>query len=150
MGGSADLRVAPAGVRVFTVEEAGRLLDPIEAILRDMDSRTLRLREVRELLEDLEQYYGDDLASAPLEERERHQAIWTEAHAVAESLNRDVARINAFGCAVKDVTTGLIDFYGFVDGELVFLCWRRGEPGVGHYHPLDTGFAGRKPLPSSP
>ena len=150
MAGSADLRVAAAGVRVFTVEEASRVLDPIEAIFREMDPRLLRLRELRELLEDVEQYYGDSLARAPLEERERHQAIWSEAQATTESVNRDVAQINAFGCSVKDSTMGLVDFYGLVDGELVFLCWRRGEPRVGHFHPLHTGFAGRKPLPTAP
>jgi hypothetical protein len=29
----------------------------------------------------------------------------------------------------------------------VYLCWRFGEQGIVHWHELDTGFAGRKPLP---
>lgn len=149
MGGSADLRIAPSGVRVFTVEEADRLLAGIEAIIREMDPLIPRLRDLRELIEDLEQYHGEDLADADEADRERHRGMWEEAQAITESFNRDVARINALGCLVKDVTTGLVDFHGIVDGELVFLCWRRGEPRIAYYHPLTTGFSGRKPLPPS-
>jgi hypothetical protein len=29
----------------------------------------------------------------------------------------------------------------------VLLCWRLGEPDVSWWHTLESGFAGRKPLP---
>jgi hypothetical protein len=29
---------------------------------------------------------------------------------------------------------------------VVFLCWKHGEPAVTHWHELDAGFAGRRPL----
>ena len=139
--------MAPADVKVFSVTEANALVGPIEEILRGMDRRVVRAQELRELIEDLEQYYGADLAHAPAVDRERHEALWRESQGLTESLNDDIARIHALGCLVKDVATGLVDFHGVVDGALVFLCWKRGEPRVGHYHPLNTGFAGRKPLP---
>jgi hypothetical protein len=47
---------------------------------------------------------------------------------------------------LKDPRTGLLDFYGQVDGKLVWLCWRYGEDAVTHYHALDEGFGGRKPI----
>ena len=42
--------------------------------------------------------------------------------------------------------TGLVDFYGHVDGKAVWLCWKYGEDAVTHYHGLNEGFAGRKPI----
>jgi hypothetical protein len=30
--------------------------------------------------------------------------------------------------------------------EIVFLCWRYGEGNVEHWHCIEDGFAGRKPL----
>jgi hypothetical protein len=39
-----------------------------------------------------------------------------------------------------------VDFYGFREGRLVFLCWRLGEPSVAHWHELDAGFAGRQAI----
>jgi hypothetical protein len=28
----------------------------------------------------------------------------------------------------------------------VWLCWQRGEPAIGFWHDLETGFSGRRPL----
>jgi len=148
MGSSADLHVAPANVKVFSVDEANALLGRIEGILQGMDPSVARLRELRELTEDIEHYYGKDLENAPEGDRERHATLCREAGDLTESLDGDIARILSFGCLVKDGARGLVDFHGIVDGELVFLCWERGEARIRNYHPLNTGFAGRKPLPT--
>ncbi len=150
MAESTDLRVEPAATRIFTVDEANHLLKEIESAFHALDRGVARLREVRELIEDLERYYGEDLASAPAEERERHGSLWIEAQGLTDSMDEDVARINGHGCLVKDIAGGLVDFHGIVNDELVFLCWKRGEPRVAYYHPLTTGFPGRKPLPPPP
>lgn len=57
------------------------------------------------------------------------------------------AEVQALGGVVKDPKQGLVDFYGRVHGEAVWLCWRFGEECIGHYHALDEGFSARKPLP---
>jgi hypothetical protein len=57
--------------------------------------------------------------------------------------------VEAMGAVLKDPRTGLLDFYGRVDGKLVWLCWKYGEEAVTHYHGLDEGFAGRKPIEST-
>jgi hypothetical protein len=52
----------------------------------------------------------------------------------------------AMGIQVKDARTGLVDFLSYRDGELVELCWKLGEAGIGHWHPIGEGFSGRRPL----
>ena len=55
-------------------------------------------------------------------------------------------RVQKWGGVVKDPQTGLVDFYGRVDGKLVWLCWRYGEDSLSHYHDLEAGFSARRPL----
>jgi hypothetical protein len=54
--------------------------------------------------------------------------------------------MNGLGCLVKDLDLGLVDFYAQLDGETVFLCWQFGEPAVTHFHGVEEGFAGRRPI----
>lgn len=58
-----------------------------------------------------------------------------------------VERIQEWELELRDISTGLVDFPGMVEGEEAWLCWRLGETEVEHYHPKDTGFSGRRPLP---
>jgi hypothetical protein len=63
---------------------------------------------------------------------EQYQAGWRE--------------IEEMGAVLKDPRVGLIDFYGRVEGKLVWLCWKYPEQEVSHYHALDEGFAARKAI----
>ncbi|MDC3953497.1 DUF2203 domain-containing protein [Polyangium jinanense] len=60
--------------------------------------------------------------------------------------------IEELGVTVKDPRIGLCDFLGQIEGRDVWLCWRYGERAVEHWHELDQGFSGRKPIgiPSKP
>ena len=57
-----------------------------------------------------------------------------------------VEQIHAHGCVCKGVEQGLIDFPCVLGAEVVFLCWQLGEANVGHWHRIEDGFAGRRPL----
>jgi len=59
---------------------------------------------------------------------------------------RLIHRIESFGCIVKDIDLGTIDFPSTRQGEQIFLCWKMGEPKIAHWHGLEDGFSGRKPL----
>jgi hypothetical protein len=48
---------------------------------------------------------------------------------------------------VKDIDEGLVDFPALRHGETVLLCWMLGEDHVAHWHTIEDGFAGRRPLP---
>ncbi len=47
---------------------------------------------------------------------------------------------------VRDLDRGLVDFPAVIDGREVYLCWLLDEPAVTHWHAIESGFAGRKPL----
>jgi hypothetical protein len=59
---------------------------------------------------------------------------------------RLIHRIESFGCIVKDIDLGLVDFPSTRRGEPTYLCWKAGETRVAHWHALDEGYEDRKPL----
>ena len=54
--------------------------------------------------------------------------------------------LSQIGCIFKGFEQGLVDFYSKQDGRDVFLCWKHGEPAVEHWHELEGGFSGRRPV----
>ncbi len=61
-------------------------------------------------------------------------------------IRRRLEEATALGLEVRRVD-GLVDFPGWMDGQLVYLCWKYGETEVTHYHPTSEGFMGRRALP---
>jgi hypothetical protein len=132
------------GPRIFTVAEANALV----ASLQLEFGRIARARSG--LLPLIQALGGPDEAVAILQEGaptpEGREEDAQRLRALAAEITGAVERVNAFGCLVKDVERGLVDFYAVVEGEPAFLCWQFGERAVSHWHGLDEGFAGRKPL----
>ena len=60
-----------------------------------------------------------------------------------------IEAVHRRGCLLKDLERGLLDFYSLSGDRLVFLCWKRDEPEVAHWHSLEEGFAGRRRLDTS-
>ena len=79
----------------------------------------------------------------PQEPRELEEELEREAVAVA----RAVESLEELGVLVKDLDRGLVDFPALrANGEEVLLCWQVGEDTVAHWHPLEAGYRGRKPI----
>jgi hypothetical protein len=68
--------------------------------------------------------------------------IDTELAGVARCVNA----IHGLGGVVKDPDAGLVDFPARIEGIEAFLCWQLGEEQIDHWHGIEEGFAGRKPL----
>lgn len=147
MGGSADVRLhADALSRLFTPADANALVPSLERIFLRLDPKLARMRELRELIEDFEAYYGEALAGAPDRDRESYAACLQERSELDQAIQMAIDEVLSFGCEVKDLHRGLVDFPARIGDEVVYLCWQRGEARIGWWHTLGSGFAGRKPL----
>ncbi|HSM55562.1 MAG TPA: DUF2203 domain-containing protein [Candidatus Sulfomarinibacteraceae bacterium] len=122
--------------RYFTVQEANDLLPTIVPLMDQLLERRARVvaarKEIGGIIEDLHSNVGGATAS---------QLVRDFA-----AIERLMAKIQSYGCVVKDMNTGLLDFLAERNGREVYLCWRHGEPRVAFYHELHTGFNGRRPL----
>jgi hypothetical protein len=126
-------RPAPSQpVRKFTVEQANKSLPLVKRIVADIVSTHDRATKNQLRLEKAK---GSD-----------QQAAQRELDASVDRLQDLVDELSDVGCELKDYQTGLIDFVGRHDGRDVYLCWKLGEEKITHWHELDTGFAGRKPV----
>jgi len=65
-----------------------------------------------------------------------------------EQINDHLQKIQEMGVLVKDVEMGLCDFPHLHEGRVVYLCWKLGEPEVGWWHEVHSGYASRQPLGS--
>jgi hypothetical protein len=132
------------GPRFFTIEEANELVASLEIEF----GRVARARaELAPLIETLG---GADASVAILHDGEEappgRERAAERLRRLAAEITDSVERVNELGCLVKDVELGLVDFYAMQDDEPVFLCWQFGEPAVTHWHGVDEGYAGRRPI----
>ena len=130
--------------KIYTVEEANRTLPLVSRIAEDI------VAGYGEVTSALQTY---ETAKAAAQRDPGAQLGLRQADAdVSEALERFqdlVEEIEALGGTVKDYEHGLVDFYGDVEGEIVYLCWRRGEDAITHFHRLDEGFTMRRALPAA-
>ena len=130
---------------VFTLEAVNALLPRLRALMEQQMGRRseieLRLEKLARLLgtapSNIQVDDGDpppvrDLKQDLADHVSRYQSAWSE--------------LEEMGAVLKDPRSGLVDFYGQVDGKRVWLCWKYGEDAVTHYHGLHEGFSGRKAI----
>jgi hypothetical protein len=69
-----------------------------------------------------------------------------------EELEREIRsaieETTQLGIEVRRVD-GLCDFPAWLEGQLVYLCWKFGESEISHYHSTSSGYDGRRPIPAA-
>ena len=130
--------------RYFTPSEANELLVEVRPLVESLVEHRQGMRVAAERRARLTARIagnGGDLD--PQEPGELNEQFQRESQAVTQAAER----LERLGVLVKDLDTGLVDFPALHKGEEVLLCWQVGEEEVAHWHGVDEGFAGRKPLP---
>jgi hypothetical protein len=130
--------------RFFTLDQAQRLLPEIDSAIRE----AIALKA--EFIES-----GDEIRNAALRVSMLGGSVVDRGAAIAQKerheqsaalLNGAIEKIHEYGCVVKDLDIGLIDFPTLLRGQEVYLCWKLGETGIRFWHGTDEGFRGRKAI----
>jgi hypothetical protein len=124
---------APRNVRRFTLEQANKSLPLVRRIVTDIVNTHALASARRDAVEN---------ATATKEAAIAQQSL----EMAIERLEDLVDELEDVGAELKDYQSGLIDFVGRHEGRDVYLCWKLGEDSITHWHELDAGFAGRKPV----
>lgn len=129
--------------KLFTIDEANahipflqRALDTLQKQVRDV-VRLKRQLEVLNLICDSRVSHQNQ----DFQEYVQKTALYHQLIGQADALIREV---RSKGCLLRDVHTGIVDFYSEMDGKVVFLCWRRGEPAISYWHPVGEGYGQRR------
>jgi len=129
--------------KIFTVDEANRMLPLVGRIADDIVSTYADVNQALAAYE-ASKARNDSTTAADADLRRRDREVGD----VLDQFQGLIQEIEALGGTVKDYERGFIDFYGDVAGEIVYLCWTRGEASITHWHRLDEGYAKRRDLPS--
>ncbi|HEY3106970.1 MAG TPA: DUF2203 domain-containing protein [Gaiellaceae bacterium] len=133
-------------MQFFTEDEANAALEVVRPLVEQLVQARRRFLHVGERLERVQvRVAGNGGGLDPERVRELQEQVADAAGEIAGF----VAELESLGVQVKDLDRGLVDFPAHhpETEETVLLCWELGEAGVEHWHGLEEGFAGRKPLP---
>lgn len=132
--------------RLFTLEEANRLLPQVREKVLSLRKHRDRLQEMERMkaVEELAWLREDGTVSpraqeeiARLDRQQQEEAVLFE---------KDLTALREVGAELKDLDEGLVDFFARRGEELVYLCWKDGEDRIRHWHDLRSGFPGRRPI----
>ena len=80
-------------------------------------------------------------------QRRKHAFDRNPAEPLAAEIRALVRSVNELGAEVKDLDLGMVDFPSVKRGRPIYLCWKLGEgEKISWWHPVETGFAGRRPI----
>lgn len=133
------------GARIFSVKEANDLIPWLEQSLESLAASARELAALRRELTVLGTIAMTGATSQSADVRELAEKGAREK-VLLNRFSGQLAEVASRGCVLRDLEIGLVDFYALSRDQIVCLCWRRGEPEVGHWHPVDQGFSGRRPL----
>ncbi len=146
--------------RFFTPDQANAMLPLVSRIVQDIADLARDLRDkhqrFRRLTEDGPLTKGGSLTAELEWQRETGQEELDQLEEVLqlesqletgrEQMEHLEKELGQLGILLKDYFIGLIDFPCWRDGREIYLCWKLGEPEVGHWHEIDVGFSGRQKL----
>jgi len=118
-------------MRFFDIPEANRLVPYLDRAFREVRLLTEQARKLTEQMDQLEPWQVADLRQ--------------DCDRVLLKIRDAVRQVEEMGLEVKSID-GLVDFRAILEEREVYLCWHFGEEQVTHWHELDAGFAGRKPI----
>jgi hypothetical protein len=131
-------------MKTFTLEEAQSLLPVLESLLKRAIESKRASQEVEGQIAELGRriYLSGgmrvDVAAVAKQRAEMEEHL--------QRVRESISEIDSIGVQVKDMDAGLLDFPCKLDDQVVLLCWRMGESTIEHWHTIDDGFKGRKPL----
>ena len=130
--------------RYFSVADVEALIPELSRIMGRVMSAQAEASEAQQRMQAEQQRIA--LAGGGILDRRAWRADAERVERLTAEIREGLRAIVELGGAPKDLGLGLVDFLHLRDGREVNLCWKYGEREIQHWHGLDEGYAGRKPL----
>lgn len=138
--------MSSAKKKFFTVEEAGRRLPLVRAIVTDIVDGYREIHDRRERINRIRELSGGNRESRSTMHSEEMEEVELQLERQVERLESFVEELQELGVELKDPSNGLVDFPTLIEGRAAYLCWKLGEDEIGYWHELEAGFRGRQSL----
>jgi len=136
--------------KMFSVQEVNQLIPVLEIKLAEIqkkkDEYTRKHDQLfmHELLSEAEGHLPSSAGGVENFEKDIH-----EMEAAILDLEKDVKQISSYGCILRNLSQGIVDFPGENRGSSIYFCWKKGEKEISFYHRRDQRFAERSSLSAS-
>jgi len=130
--------------KFFTLQQAEQLLHKVESAIRDAISLRSEYEDAEGELQRSSQRIM--MLGGVLVDRDQFSLLKNRRDSAAKRLKESIDTIHSYGCLIKDLDMGLIDFPTLYRGGEVYLCWKLGETEIHFWHGIDEGFRGRKEI----
>ncbi|MGD8395253.1 MAG: DUF2203 domain-containing protein [Candidatus Eiseniibacteriota bacterium] len=131
--------------KLFTIEEANLVIPFLERSLDVLQVRVKEIVRLKRQLEVLNLICGSELSHDNPDFRDHSEKTGTYHQLIGEA-DAMIREIRLKGCLLRDVHSGIVDFYCRYNGRVVYLCWRKGERQISYWHPIGEGFGKRRRL----
>jgi hypothetical protein len=138
--------MAEQSPQVFTLEAVNAMIPRLRAIVAEQLTRRSAIEATLKSLSELVGEVPDEITPPSSSDPEPVRELKHDLIQRIADYQEGWQEVERMGAVLKDPRVGLLDFYGRVEGRLVWLCWKYDEVEVTHYHALDEGFAGRKAI----
>ena len=130
--------------RLFSLEEANRLVPWLERTFQGLAQSMRRLQGLRERLSTIQR--ERQRLNGTFDRYNEYNSLQAELDSISSEIQGIVDEIIAEGIIVRDISSGLVDFPHVRQGREVYLCWISGEDSIEFWHETDRGFSHRQPL----
>ncbi len=137
---------SPTPPKTFTVAEANALLPKVKPLIEQLQGLQRSILQTNHRLDELMRKLSGGNGYPIQSLKQEIETLTTHQLQLVEGFQSALSQLEELECILKDLNTGLIDFYGLRGGEPVFLCWKLGEERIRFWHTLEEGYAGRQPL----
>lgn len=130
-------------LKVFTVKEANQTLPQITPLLQQLRNKRDQILALEVEIDALELIAGKNEEGAP------PPSLNTKVEEYTQAVNQFYSvldEIHNKGCVIKDIESGLVDFYSLYKGKVVYLCWKLGENEINYWHEIGSGYKDRQPI----
>ena len=131
-------------LKFFTLQQAQQLLPQVETAIREAISLRAEYEDAESDVQNFSQRIM--MLGGALVDRALFSQRKERLESGARHLKQSIEKIYSYGCVLKDLDIGLIDFPTRYRGSEVYLCWKLGETGIQFWHGMDEGFRGRKEI----
>jgi len=132
--------------KVFSVKEANKELNGLNLLLDDLRQKKQQMMEMHDHLLTFELLKDDSEDFYETEDGKEYLDRSSSLENLIVSFEEDIRAVSSFGCILRNIERGIVDFYHVQNKELIFLNWVQGEDKIGFWHELDSNYSERIPL----
>lgn len=124
--------------KIYTIDEVNKILPLVRPIVTDLVAQYNNLSTALKVYDSVK---SDGIA-------ERIEISSVEVAKEVDALQLLIKEVESLGGTVKDYEQGGIDFYGEVDGKIIYFCWLLSDANITMYHDVEQGFSSRRCVPT--